>query len=191
MPKEGQARGIQIDIDSRMLGIRYPTELNLVGDSVESLRALIPLLRRKQDRSWREKIESDIRGWWKTVEARAKVSADPINPEYVAWELSPRLPFNAILSADSGTTANWYGRTIKMRQDMKGSVSGSLASLGAAVPYAIAAKFAYPDRVPVALTGDGAFQMNGLGEMLTVKKYWQEWADPRIIFIVFNNQDLN
>jgi len=191
LPKEGQARGIQIDIDSRMLGIRYPTELNLVGDSVESLRALIPLLRRKQDRSWREKIESDIRDWWKTVEARAKVSADPINPEYVAWELSPRLPFNAILSADSGTTANWYGRTIKMRQDMKGSVSGSLASLGAAVPYAIAAKFAYPDRVPVALTGDGAFQMNGLGEMLTVKKYWQEWADPRIIFIVFNNQDLN
>jgi pyruvate dehydrogenase (quinone) len=191
LPKEGQARGIQIDIDPRMVGIRYPMELNLIGDSVQTLRALIPLLHWKQDRSWREKIESDIRDWWKTVEARAKESADPINPEFVTWELSPRLPDKAILSADSGTTANWYGRTIKMRQGMKGSVSGSLASLGAAVPYAIAAKFAYPDRVPIALTGDGAFQMNGLNEMITVKKYWKEWSDPRLVFIVFNNQDLN
>jgi pyruvate dehydrogenase (quinone) len=191
LPKEGQARGIQIDIDPRMLGIRYPTELNLVGDSVESLRVLIPLLKRKQDRSWRKKIESDTRDWWKVVESRAKERANPINPELVAWELSSRLPDRAILSADSGTTANWYGRTIKMREGMKGSLSGSLASLGAAVPYAIAAKFAYPDRVPVALTGDGAFQMNGMNEMITVKKYWQEWADPRIVFIVFNNQDLN
>ena len=191
LPKEGQARGIQIDIDPRMLGLRYPTELNLVGDSVQSLRALIPLLHRKEDRSWRNKIESDIRDWWKTVEARAREGADPINPEFVTWELSPRLPAKAILSADSGTTANWYGRTIKMREGMKGSVSGSLASLGAAVPYAIAAKFAYPDRVPVALTGDGAFQMNGINEMITVKKYWKEWSDPRLVFIVFNNQDLN
>jgi pyruvate dehydrogenase (quinone) len=191
LPKEGQARGIQIDIDPRMLGIRYPMELNLTGDSVQSLRALIPLLKRKEDRSWREKIESDIRDWWKTVEAHAKESANPINPEYVAWELSPRLPDNAILSADSGTTANWYGRTIKMRKGMKGSVSGSLASLGAAVPYAIAGKFAFPDRVAIALTGDGAMQMNGLNELITVEKYWKEWSDPRIVFIVFNNQDLN
>lgn len=191
LPKEGQARGVQIDIDPRMLGIRYPMELNLTGDSVQSLRALIPLLKRKEDRSWREKIESDIRDWWETVEARAKEGADPINPEYVAWELSPRIPENAILSADSGTTANWYGRTIKMRQGMKGSVSGSLASLGAAVPYAIAAKFAYPERVCIALTGDGAFQMNGINEMITVKKYWQEWSNPHLVFIVFNNRDLN
>ncbi len=191
LPKEGQARGIQIDIDPRMLGIRYPMELNLIGDSVQSLRALIPLLRRKEDRSWRKKIESEIRDWWKVVEARAKEGADPINPEYVTWELSPRLPDKAIVSADSGTTANWYGRSIKMREGMKGSVSGSLASLGAAVPYAIAAKFAYPDRVPIALTGDGAFQMNGMNELITVKKYWQEWSDPRIIFIVYNNEDLN
>jgi pyruvate dehydrogenase (quinone) len=191
LPKEGQARGIQIDIDGRMLGLRYPMELNLIGDSVQSLRALIPLLKRKEDRSWREKIESDIRDWWKVVEARAKDSADPINPELVAWELSPRLPDNAILSADSGTSANWYGRTIKMRKGMKGSVSGSLASLGAAVPYAIAGKFAYPDRVAIAFTGDGAMQMNGLNELITVEKYWREWADPRIIFIVLNNRDLN
>ncbi len=191
LPKEGQARGIQIDIDGRMLGLRYPMELNLIGDSVQSLRALIPLLKRKEDRSWREKIESDIRDWWKVVEARAKESANPINPEFVAWELSPRLPDNAILSADSGTSANWYGRTIKMRKGMKGSVSGSLASVGAAVPYAIAGKFAYPDRVAIAFTGDGAMQMNGLNELITVEKYWKEWPDPRLIFIVLNNRDLN
>ncbi len=191
LPKEGQARGIQIDIDGRMLGIRYPMELNLVGDSKQSLRALIPLLQRKTDRSWREKIESDIRDWWKVVEARAKESANPINPEYVAWELSPRLPDNCIVSADSGTTANWYGRTMKFREGMQGSVSGSLASMGAAVPYAISAKFAYPDRVSICFTGDGAMQMNGLNELITVGKYWKNWPDPRIIFIVLNNQDLN
>ena len=191
LPKEGQARGIQIDIDGRLLGIRYPMELNLVGDSKQSLRALIPLLRQKQDRSWREKIESDVRDWWKVVETRAKESANPINPEYVAWELSPRLPDNCIVSADSGTTANWYGRTMKFRRGMKGSVSGSLASMGAAVPYAISAKFAHPDRVCISFTGDGAMQMNGLNELITVEKYWKNWSDPRIIFIVLNNRDLN
>jgi pyruvate dehydrogenase (quinone) len=191
LPKEGQARGIQIDIAGRRLGLRYPMELNLVGDSKESLRALIPLLQRKSDRSWRQKIESDIRDWWKVVEARAKESANPINPEYVAWELSPRLPDNCLLSADSGTTANWYGRTIKMRKGMMGSVSGSLATMGAAVPYAIAAKFAYPERTVVCLTGDGAMQMNGLNEMITVGKYWKNWSNPHLIFIVYNNRDLN
>jgi len=191
LPKEGQARGIQIDIDGRMLGIRYPMELNLIGDSKQSLRALIPLLKQKQDRSWREKIESDVRDWWKVVEARAKESATPINPEYVAWELSPRLPDNCIVSADSGTTANWYGRTIKFRRGMQGSVSGSLASMGAAVPYAIAAKFAHPNRTCVCFTGDGAMQMNGLNELITVEKYWNKWSDPHLVFIVLNNRDLN
>ena len=191
LPKEGQARGIQIDIDGRMLSLRYPMELALIGDSKWTLRALIPLLERKTDRSWREKIESNIRDWWKTVEARAKEKAEPINPGLVAWELSPRLPENAILSADSGTTANWYGRLIKARGTMLGSLSGNLASMGAAVPYAIAAKFAYPERPVVCFTGDGAMQMNGLNELLTVHKYWRRWRDPRLIFIVLNNQDLN
>ncbi len=191
LPKEGQARGIQIDIDGRMLSIRYPMELPLVGDSKMTLRALIPLLQRKTDRSWREKIESNIRDWWKTVEARAKEKAEPINPGLVAWELSPRLPENAILSADSGTTANWYGRLIKARGNMLGSLSGNLASMGAAVPYAIAAKFAYPERPVVCFTGDGAMQMNGLNELLTVRRYWQRWRDPRLVFIVLNNRDLN
>jgi pyruvate dehydrogenase (quinone) len=191
LPKEGQARGIQIDIDGRMLSIRYPMELPLVGDSKMTLRALIPLLQRKTDRSWRKKIESNIRDWWKTVEARAKEKAEPINPGLVAWELSPRLPENAILSADSGTTANWYGRLIKARGNMLGSLSGNLASMGAAVPYAIAAKFAYPERPVVCFTGDGAMQMNGLNELLTVRRYWQRWRDPRLVFIVLNNRDLN
>jgi pyruvate dehydrogenase (quinone) len=191
LPKEGQARGVQIDIDSRMLSIRYPMEVNLVGDSTETLRALIPLLQRKTDRSWREKIEADYKSWWQLVEERCMQSADPLNPELVFWELSKRLPENCILTGDAGTATNWYGRIIKMRQGTMGSLSGSLATMGGAVPYAIAAKFAYPDRVPIALTGDGAMQMNGLNEMLTVAKYWKKWSDPRLIFLVLNNRDLN
>jgi pyruvate dehydrogenase (quinone) len=191
LPKEGQARGVQIDIDGRNLSLRYPMEVNLIGDSAQTLRALIPYLQRKEDRSWREKIESNIRDWWKVVEARAMVKADPLNPELVFWELSKRLPDNAILSADAGTTANWYGRILRMRPGMKGSLSGNLATMGAAVPYAIAAKFAYPDRVPICCTGDGAMQMNGLNELITVSKYWHTWSDPRLIFLVLNNRDLN
>jgi pyruvate dehydrogenase (quinone) len=191
LPKEGQARGVQIDIDGRNLSLRYPMELNLIGDSAETLRALIPYLERKTDRSWREKIEAECHDWWKVVEARCMESADPLNPERVFWELSKRLPDDCILSGDAGTTANWYGRIIKMRRGMQGSLSGSLATMGAAVPYAIAAKFAYPNRVPIALTGDGAMQMNGLNEMITVAKYWKRWSDPRLIFLVLNNRDLN
>lgn len=191
LPKEGQARGVQIDIDGRNLSLRYPMELNLIGDSTETLRALIPYLQRKKDRSWRKKIEAEYHEWWKVVEARSMESADPLNPQRVFWELSQRLHENIILSGDAGTATNWYGNTIKMRRGMLGSLSGSLATMGAAVPYAIAAKFAYPDRIPIALTGDGAMQMNGLAEMLTVKKYWKKWSDPRLIFMVLNNRDLN
>ena len=191
LPKEGQARGIQFDIDGRMLGLRYPTELNLIGDSAQSLRALISYLEYKKDRSWREKIESNIKDWWKLVEERAMVSADPLNPERVFLELSKRLPESAILTADAGTTANWYGRIVKMKPGVMGSLSGSLATMGAAVPYAIAAKFAHPNRIPICCTGDGAMQMNGLNELITVAKYWKRWSDPRIIFLVLNNRDLN
>jgi pyruvate dehydrogenase (quinone) len=191
LPKEGQARGVQIDIDGRNLSLRYPMEVNLIGDSAQTLRALIPYLQRKTDRSWREKIEENIRDWWKLVEERAMIEADPLNPERVFFELSKRLPENAILSADAGTTANWYGRIIRVRPGMMGSLSGSLATMGAAVPYAIAAKFAYPGRVPVCCTGDGAMQMNGLNELITVAKYWKRWSDPRLVFLVLNNRDLN
>jgi pyruvate dehydrogenase (quinone) len=169
LPKVGQARGVQIDIDGRNLSLRYPMELNLIGDSAETLRALIPHLQRKADRSWREKIEADYHDWWKVVEARSMESADPLNPQRVFWELSQRLHGNIILSGDAGTATNWYGNTIKMRRGMLGSLSGSLATMGSAVPYAIAAKFAYPDRIPIALTGDGAMQMNDVsGDVTTI-----------------------
>ena len=191
LPKEGQARGIQIDIDGRMLGIRYPTELNLIGDAAETLRVLIPYLERKDDRSWRDTIERGLRDWWKTMEARAMNDANPINPERVFWEASPRLPDNCILSSDSGSSASWFARDIKIRRGMMASLSGTLATMGPGVPYAIAAKFAFPSRVAVALVGDGAMQMNGINGLITISKYWKEWSDPRLVVLVLNNRDLN
>jgi pyruvate dehydrogenase (quinone) len=191
LPEPGQARGIQIDIDGRMLSIRYPMELSLVGDSRETLRALLPLLRRKTDRGWRERIERDVAEWWQTLEGRAMVDANPINPQRVFWELSSRLPDDCILSCDSGSAASWYARDLKIRRGMMASLSGTLATMGPAVPYAVAAKFCYPDRVAIAIAGDGAMQMNGLNELITIAKYWREWADPRLIVLVLNNRDLN
>jgi pyruvate dehydrogenase (quinone) len=191
LPKEGAARGVQIDIDPKMINIRYPMELSLVGDSVETLRALIPLLERKTDRSWCETIEGNIKDWWEVLEARAMNSADPINPERVFWELSPRLPDNCILSSDSGSSANWFARDLKVRRGMMASLSGNLATMGPGVPYAIAAKFAWPDRPVIALVGDGAMLMNGINELITIAHYWKEWSDPRLIVMVLANRDLN
>ena len=191
LPKEGQARGIQIDIDPKNLGLRYPTELNLVGDSAATLRALLPLLEQRSDRAWSDRIAKSKGKWQEQELARAHVTADPINPQLVFVSLNDRLPDNAIITGDAGTATNWYARNIMMRRGMKGSLSGGLATMGSAVPYAIAAKFAFPDRLCVACTGDGAMQMNGNAEMLTVAKYWKSWSDPRIIFLVLNNNDLN
>jgi pyruvate dehydrogenase (quinone) len=191
LPEEGAARGVQIDVDARMVGIRYPMEVNLVGDSAQTLRALIPLLERKPDRAWRDTIEQDVAEWWKVLEARAMNPGEPINPQRVFFELSPRLPENAILSSDSGSSANWYARDVKIRRGMKASLSGTLATMGPGVPYAIAAKFAFPDRVAIALVGDGAMQMNGNSELVTIAKYWERWSDPRLIVLVLNNHDLN
>ncbi|MDD5579994.1 MAG: thiamine pyrophosphate-requiring protein [Methylobacter sp.] len=191
LPEEGQARGVQIDINGRMIGIRYPMEVNLIGDSVQTLRSLIPLLQKKEDRSWQERIEKQVTHWWETLEARAMQSADPINPQRVFWELSPRLPDNCILTCDSGSSANWYARDLKMRSGMMASLSGGLATMGPGVPYAIAAKFAHPGRVVIALVGDGAMQMNGINELITIGKYWQRWSDPRLVIMVLNNRDLN
>jgi pyruvate dehydrogenase (quinone) len=191
LPKEGQARGVQIDLDGRMLSLRYPMEVNLTGDSAETLRALAPLLERKEDRSWRERIEANVAEWWKTLEAQAMKSADPINPQRVFWELSPRLPDDVILSSDSGSSANWFARDLKIRRGMMASLSGNLATMCPGVPYAIAAKFAYPDRPAIALVGDGAMQMLGNNGLITISKYWQEWSDPRLIVLVLNNRDLN
>lgn len=191
LPKPGTARGVQIDLDGTRLSLRYPMEVNLVGDSATALKALLPLLEQKKPGSWRKEIESNVEAWWKTLEERAMQPANPINPQRIFWEASKRLPENCIMTGDSGSVANWYGRDIKMRRGMMGSLSGSLASLGAATPYAVAAKFAFPDRVVLAFIGDGAMQMNGLNVMITISKYWKEWSNPKLIVMVLNNQDLN
>jgi len=192
LPEDGSARGVQIDIDGRQLSIRYPMEVNLIGDSKETLRALIPLLQRKSDRAWLQTLEDSIRDWWKLMDERAMDDAvNGINPRRVFHELSKRLPDDCILSADSGSTASWYAQHLRMRRGMMGSLSGNLATMGPGVPYAIAAKFAFPQRVAIACCGDGAMQMNGSAELLTVAKYWKEWSDPRLIVCVLNNHDLN
>lgn len=191
LPKEGQARGVQIDIDGRMVSMRYPMEVNLVGDSATTLQALLPHLKQKTDRSWREHIEKSVAQWWDVLEERAMADADPVNPQRVFWELSPKLPDNCILTSDSGSAANWYARDLKLRRGMMASLSGGLATMGNGVPYAIAAKFAHPERAVIAMVGDGAMQMNGNAELVTIAKYWQRWSDPRLIIMVLNNQDLN
>lgn len=191
LPKEGHARGVQIDIDPKMLSIRYPMELSLVGDAAMTLRALIPHLKRKDDRGWRETIEKSVREWWESVGNAANLSADPINPQLLFWELSSRLPENAIISADSGSSANWFARALKLRRGMKASLSGNLATMCPGVPYATAAKFAFPDRVSIGFVGDGAMQMLGLNGLITIAKYWRQWSDPRLVIAVLNNQDLN
>ncbi len=191
LPEEGNARGVQIDIDGKMIGIRYPMEVNLVGDSAETLRALLPRLARKRDRAWREKLESEVREWWKLMDDRAQMSAEPVNPQLVFHELSKRLPDGAIISSDSGSAANWFARDIKLRHGMMASLSGTLATMGPGVPYAIGAKFAHPDRPVFALVGDGAMQMNGINEMITIAKYRHRWPDQRLFVLVLNNRDLN
>ncbi|MBL26151.1 MAG: thiamine pyrophosphate-requiring protein [Rhodospirillaceae bacterium] len=191
LPKPGQARGVQIDIDPGMMSLRYPMEVNLVGDSAATLEALIPLLERKQDRAWRHEIEENVAEWWRIVEERSMSPADPINPERVLWELSPRLPDDAIIAADSGSVANWFARNIKVRRGMKATLSGTLATMCPGVPYALAAKFCYPERVAFALMGDGAMQMLGINALITAAKYYERWSDPRLVIMVLNNRDLN
>ncbi|HLL41543.1 MAG TPA: thiamine pyrophosphate-requiring protein [Segetibacter sp.] len=191
LPKEGKARGVQIDIDGTMLGLRYPMEVHLQGDSKESLGALIPLLRRKEDRSWQQQIENEVAQWWKVLEARSMNSANPVNPQAVFWELSKRLTQDSIICGDSGSSTFWYARDIKIKKGMKSSLSGTLATMCSAVPYAIAAKFAFSNKMVVAISGDGAMQMLGINELITIAKYWRQWQTPQLIIVVVNNQDLN
>jgi pyruvate dehydrogenase (quinone) len=191
MPEFGQCKAVQIDVDGRMIGMRYPYAINVVADAKSALKALIPHLRRKEDRSWREGIEANVTRWWETMDMEAKVSADPINPLRLFSELSPQLPDNAIVTADSGSAANWYARNLRFRGNIRGSLSGNLATMGPGVPYAIGAKFAHPGRPVIAFSGDGAMQMNGMAELITIKRYWQEWDDPRLIVAILHNNDLN
>ncbi|GHC87069.1 thiamine pyrophosphate-requiring protein [Streptomyces flavofungini] len=191
LPEFGQARAVQIDIDPHMVGLRYPFEINLVGDSRATLRALLPHIEPNKNTGWRKKIEKNTARWWEVMERRAAVDADPINPEYVAHSLNGLLPDNVVLAADSGSAANWYARHLRLREGMRGSLSGTLATMGSGVPYVIGAKFAHGDRPAIALVGDGAMQMNGLAELITIAKYWEQWADPRLVVAVLNNHDLN
>ncbi|WEO99514.1 thiamine pyrophosphate-requiring protein [Streptomyces sp. FXJ1.172] len=191
LPEFDQARGVQIDIDPHMVGMRYPYEVNLVGDTRATLTRLLPLLRRKKNRAWQKQITANTERWRGVMTRRAEQSADPINPEFVAWSLDPLLPDDAIIASDSGSVANWYARHLHLRGSMRASLSGTLATMGSGVPYAIGAKFAHPDRPAIALVGDGAMQMNGMAELITASKYRDLWSDPRLVIAVWNNQDLN
>ena len=191
LPKTGAARAVQIDVDPAMLSLRYPCEVNLHGDAAETLQLLLPMLDTKTDRGWREEIEKGMKAWWETLDSRARTEAHPVNPQRVVWEMSPRLPENAIVTSDSGSCANWYARDYRVKRGQMCSLSGGLASMGAAVPYAIGAKFAHPDRPVVALVGDGTMQMNNMAELITIAKYADRWPDRRLVVCVFNNQDLN
>jgi pyruvate dehydrogenase (quinone) len=191
LPAEGKARGVQIDIDGRLIGLRFPTEVNLVGDSAATLQALLPLLHGRHDPAWRREVEAWVKDWWKLLEARAMHQADPLNPQRVFWELSGQLPDDAIVTCDCGTATAWYARDVRLRGAMLGSLSGNLLTMGAGVPYALAAKFVHPGRPVVALVGDGAMQMNGNNELITVAKYWRRWSDSRLVILVLNNADLN
>jgi pyruvate dehydrogenase (quinone) len=191
LPPFGQARAVQIDVDATMIGMRYPTEVNLVGDARATLAALLGSLRRNEKRSWQENVEKSVADWWETMDQQAMVDADPVNPMRIVSELSARIPEDAIVTADSGSSTNWYARNLRMRGRMRGSLSGTLATMGPGVPYAIGAKFAHPDRPVVALVGDGSMQMNGLTELLTIAHYHGQWSDPRLVVCVFHNNDLN
>ncbi|MFB7896244.1 thiamine pyrophosphate-requiring protein [Streptomyces xiamenensis] len=191
LPEFGQARAVQIEIDPHMAGMRYPYEVNLIGDAATALRELLPLLEPKKHGKWRKDLERDVARWWEVMDRRAATEADPVNPEYVAAALSPLLPDDVMLAADSGSAANWYARHLRLRPGMSGSLSGTLATMGPGVPYLIGAKFAHPERPAIALVGDGAMQMNGMAELITAARYWRRWSDPRLIVGVLNNQDLN
>jgi pyruvate dehydrogenase (quinone) len=194
LPELGKARGVQIDIDGSMIGLRYPYEVNLVADAGAALRALLPHLRRRSDRSWRDGVEANVAGWWDTVQRQAMTDSDKdgvVNPQRLFWELSERLPADAVVAADSGSGTNWYARHLRFRGEVRGSLSGTLATMGCGVPYAIGAKWALPDRPAIALVGDGAMQMNGMAELLTIARYWRQWRDPRLVVAVLHNGDLN
>ncbi|MGI8574687.1 MAG: thiamine pyrophosphate-requiring protein [Egibacteraceae bacterium] len=191
LPPFDSARGVQIDIDPSLIGLRFPMEAMLVGDAKATLQRLLPKLERKSNSAWRDEIEQNVSDWWQTMERRAMTEADPVNPQRLFWELSPRLPENVIITSDSGSSANWYARYLVFKKGMRGSLSGNLATMGPGMPYAVGAKFGHPDRPVIACVGDGAMQMNGMNELITVSRYWQEWGDPRLIALVLHNNDLN
>jgi pyruvate dehydrogenase (quinone) len=191
LPQEGSVKAVQIDVDATMLGLRYPMDVNLAGDARATLRALIPLLRRKDDRSWRARIESNVAESWRVLDERARQPGKPVNPQRAFSELSPRLPSDVILTGDSGSVSAWYALHLRLLRGMMASLSGGLATMGSAVPYAMAAKMAHPGRPVIALAGDGAMQMNGMNGLITIARHWRDWANPTLVVLVLNNRDLN
>ena len=191
LPESGQARAIQVDLKPEQMGLRYPTELNLWGDVKATLTALIPHLDQKTELSWQNTVADEMVEWENEMEAQAMLNyKDGVNPRRVYHELNKRLPADAIVTADAGSTADWYGHHIRLRRGMLGDLSGRLATMLAAMPYAVAAKFAYSDRPVICTIGDGAFQMLGMNELITIKKYMKEWENPQLIIMVLHNNDL-
>jgi len=190
-PEPDQARAVQIDVDGTRCGLRYPTEVNLVGDARLTLQALLPLLHAEPDPSWREKIARWNTAWRAWGEERANAAAKPLNPELVVRGLSQRLTDDAMIAVDCGTATSWYARDLDLRPGMLASLSGTLLSMGGGMPYALAAKHAHPDRPVLAIVGDGAMQMNGINELITVAQRWRTWSDPRFVVLVLNNRDLS
>ncbi|MDX2105827.1 MAG: thiamine pyrophosphate-dependent enzyme [Candidatus Melainabacteria bacterium] len=191
LPKPGSARGVQIDINAQNISLRYPMDVGLVGDAAATLKELIPLIERKDDNTWREQVLGFVSKSTRALYEQAHAEGDPLNPQQVFFDLNKYLPERCIITADSGTSTVWYARHLKMRAGMMGSVSGGLASMGCSLPYAIAAKFAYPDRSVIACTGDGAMQMIGNNELITISKYWKKWSNPQLVIIVLKNKDLS
>jgi pyruvate dehydrogenase (quinone) len=181
-PKPGKARGVQIDLDPTRIGLRYPVEVGLVGDSQRTLQNLLPMVDRKEERSFLEKAQEAMKDWWKLMEERGTREDTPMKPQVVAWELGKRLREDAIVSCDSGTIATWWARQIPVKRGQLHSLSGNLASMANGLPYAIAAQIAYPDRQCVAFVGDGGFSML-MAEFVTAVKY----DLPIKVVIVKNN----
>ncbi|MEU7977218.1 thiamine pyrophosphate-requiring protein [Micromonospora sp. NPDC049081] len=190
-PPQGQARAVQIDLDGSRMGLRYPTEVNLTGDAGPTLRAL---LRELGDgpapTAWRATVADATSAWRRAQADLAGQPADPVNPQLLFHTLNDALSDDAMIAVDCGTATAWYARHLQVRPGMLASLSGTLLSMGGAMPYALAAKFAHPDRPVVVLIGDGAMQMNGVNELITVAKNWRHWADPRFVVLVLNNRDL-
>ncbi|MCW6008298.1 thiamine pyrophosphate-requiring protein, partial [Micromonospora sp. CPCC 205371] len=189
-PAPGQARAVQIDIDGRRLGVRYPIEAMLLGDARETLRALLGVVKPRDNHGWRERVESWVRRWHEIAEERAARPADPVNPQWVIRSLSERMPADARVSVDVGSVTYWYARHLRLPRGVPAHLSSTLASMGSALPYGLAAKLAAPDRPLIALAGDGAMQMSGLAELITVAARWRDWADPRFVVCVLDNGDL-
>ncbi|MGV0604364.1 thiamine pyrophosphate-requiring protein [Mycolicibacterium sp. XJ1904] len=189
-PAPGQARAVQIDIEPRVVGAKYPVDVALTGDAADTLSRLAPLIRRKTNRQWQHQVQGWTGDWLRESEERAEAQSDSVNPEFVVRTLSEHLPGNVRVAVDVGSATYWYARHLRLPPGVPAHVSGYLASMGCALPYGIAAKLDAPERPVVALVGDGAMQMSGLLELVTIADRWRGWADPRFVILVLHNQDL-